>query len=184
MGCDLWERLVENQDHQCHIGFGLGRMDAGFANTKITVINAKPTESTPKLLFQKSKKENGVTSDVDRKRSCFRSILCAGGGRVMNDYKEMIGELKEQCPAIDYDCCELAFRAADAIEQLVKERDALLCDFLKGYKDQVENGHGIFRCDICKHGIENAQENKCQKTNCNGYTNWEWRGVRGEENVR
>lgn len=42
----------------------------------------------------------------------------------------------------------------------------------------------VLRCDICKHGIENAQENKCQKTNCNGYTNWEWRGVRSEENVR
>lgn len=41
----------------------------------------------------------------------------------MNDYKELIGELREQCSRMDYDCCELAFRSAVAIEQLVKERD-------------------------------------------------------------
>lgn len=41
----------------------------------------------------------------------------------MNDYKELIGELREQCSRMDYDCCELAFRSADAIEQLVKEGD-------------------------------------------------------------
>lgn len=41
----------------------------------------------------------------------------------MNDYKELIGELKEKCPDRDYGYCELAFRASDAIEQLVKERN-------------------------------------------------------------
>lgn len=69
----------------------------------------------------------------------------------MNDYKELIGELKEECPDRDYGYCELAFRAADIIEQLVKERDA----------EPVIHGHWINRrnsvyCSRCGKGYRNG----------------------------
>lgn len=93
----------------------------------------------------------------------------------MNDYKGLIGELKEQCSAMDYDCCELAFRAADAIEQLVKERDAFMDDFMRGFKNQIEEDHGIYRCDICKHA---ERYGYCKLAKCNGFSHFEWRGVK------
>lgn len=86
----------------------------------------------------------------------------------MNDYKELIGELREQCSRMDYDCCELAFRSADAIEQLVKERDAAVADL----KDHGRN------CKTCLHG--GRGKNDCldrEEVPCK----WEWRGVQEVE---
>lgn len=64
----------------------------------------------------------------------------------------------------------------------ILERDALLSDFLKGFQDQVQKEHGIYRCDICKYGFENnPQGTTCHKEHCDGYTNWEWRGANSNE---
>lgn len=87
----------------------------------------------------------------------------------MNDYKGLIGELKEQCPAMDYDCCELAFRAADAIEQLVKERNAAVADLHLVANNCFED-YVFSACRCCK---KNDTCNGQPATGCD----FEWRGV-------
>lgn len=92
----------------------------------------------------------------------------------MNDYKELIKELRNQnclgcefwddaqgCASIS--TCVLFLRAADAIERLVKEGDAAVAEL----KDAA-----VFPCRFCK---------KEHTENCDCYTahdKWEWRGVK------
>ena len=93
----------------------------------------------------------------------------------MNDYKGLIGELKEQCSAMDYDCCSMAFRAADAIEQLVKERDAAVADL----KSVLASECGLNQCRYCKYQEDDYQ---CHH-DCIPYSEkwgWEWRGLEGK----
>ena len=75
----------------------------------------------------------------------------------MNDYKELIENLRDnRCI-----CDTLIEDAADAIEQLVKERDAIAYD-LSGFRD----------CSSCRHAMKYkgdcADLSECK---------WEWRGV-------
>lgn len=107
----------------------------------------------------------------------------------MNSYKKLIEELREHCLCITDGCncgnceglladkaycrlqIELHKQAADAIEQLIEERDALF----EGLKYTSLSGRA---CAFCKH------KGKYEKCNdCEPYVSknkWEWRGVQNE----
>lgn len=107
----------------------------------------------------------------------------------MNKYKELIEELeiksacvknKDNCKLCneDRENCryeqELFYRAKNAIEQLVRERDAAVTDIslLIVQKDA---------CEICKNrfGDDPTYCLECDEQNPNG--NFEWRGVEDNE---
>lgn len=79
----------------------------------------------------------------------------------MNDYKELVARLRRTNFAQkDRD------DAADAIEQLVRERDAAVADLKEATLDDA------WECFACKH---------IHKAECSAYISgecWEWRGVR------
>ena len=92
----------------------------------------------------------------------------------MTDYKELITALREEAEAVkavEWEipiCTENHIReAADAIEQLVKERDAAMEDIPR-------------LCWSCK-----SNENKLKCYKCNRLLEyrpaWEWRGVKEAE---
>lgn len=107
----------------------------------------------------------------------------------MNDYKELIAELdvKSVCVKNKDDCklcnedrenCryeqELFYRAKNAIEQLVRERDAAIADIsLELVCSDV--------CKVCKHRFADDPTYclECDEQNPNG--NFEWRGVEEKE---
>ena len=87
----------------------------------------------------------------------------------MTDYKELIGDIKVCLIAHPSQTLykRLLREAADAIEQLVKERDAAIVDL----KDHGRN------CKTCLHGRRG--KNDCldrEEVPCK----WEWRGVQKE----
>lgn len=83
----------------------------------------------------------------------------------MNDYKELIELLFNR----NRDNANIMIAAADAIERLVKERDAAIAEICQG-------------CDNCKHRDATIGE-PC--ISCSTYrvgsdfikSKWEWRGV-------
>ena len=88
----------------------------------------------------------------------------------MNDYKEICETLRlanswQFAPGY----VEAMLKAADAIEQLVKERDAAVMD-LKAYSD----------CGKCKHNtydnLRNGFCRECPVVHKTKYK-WQWRGV-------
>lgn len=87
---------------------------------------------------------------------------------MMNDYKELVEQLDGACcfKMVDGDIlkADLFARAADAIEQLVRERDAAVDDIPR-------------LCWSCK-----SNENKLKCDKCNRLLEyrpaWEWRGVK------
>ena len=65
------------------------------------------------------------------------------------------------------------------------EFDALMNDF--------KEGNNIYKCDTCKYGIVNSIKNAvhnesefnyCIVNNCDGFSHWEWRGVKNEREKR
>ena len=78
----------------------------------------------------------------------------------MSDYKELIDLLAH--PAVGRDNADVMIAAADAIEQLVKERDAAVEDL------RISAG-----CTMC----QNFENYKSCHNNCS----WEWRGVEPSE---
>lgn len=98
----------------------------------------------------------------------------------MNDYKELIEALKccftdqkgcyKNCFACPYECfdndCEdISLNALNAIERLVRERDAAV-------EDLSLNGR---YCVTCKHfSVFCKRNNKCLSDE---NEHWEWRGV-------
>lgn len=92
----------------------------------------------------------------------------------MDEYKELIEQLNGACIVKvvmkDMTKADLFARAADAIEQLVKERDAAVADISRN-------------CNLCKHW----KNWMCKFDNIcihigHEYTGWEWRGVQ-EDNT-
>lgn len=95
----------------------------------------------------------------------------------MNSYKELIEELRSEAEnmrecvhdpwtADDYD------KAADAIEQLVTDIDAVR-------KERDELKSKIFDskpCLCCRHTTKSVMLEPCASCNSN-HDNWEWRGV-------
>lgn len=88
----------------------------------------------------------------------------------MEDYKELIalldGAMAMTASNGKIEKADLFCKAADAIEQLVKERDAAICDIPH----------------ICQTCYGNNMEADCVDNpcwNCKGNNNpeWEWRGV-------
>lgn len=71
----------------------------------------------------------------------------------------------------------------EELEKLQSERDAFFEDFLRGYKEQIETKHGVYRCDMCKHAeghdllLAMNEKDPCPE-DCDGYKHWEWRGAR------
>lgn len=91
----------------------------------------------------------------------------------MNDYKEPIADLRHYF----YDA-EIVLDAADAVEQLVKERDAAVADLTSVIADEC----GLNQCYYCKYREEDGQ---CHH-DCIPYSEkcgWEWRGVREDMGV-
>ena len=96
----------------------------------------------------------------------------------MNDYKELVKYLREEADAVQSIAIEFNIpisaenhsrQAADAIEQLVRERDAAAMD-LKAYSD----------CDNCKHSTyDNLRNGFCRECSVVHKTKykWQWRGV-------
>lgn len=92
----------------------------------------------------------------------------------MNDYKELIVAL---CTASERNSNSLNTRdtcrkAADAIEYLVKERDAAIADI------SYLIIHPLEVCKLCAHDFADTAAEKCP--NCSditAYGNFEWRGV-------
>ena len=106
----------------------------------------------------------------------------------MNDYKELIELLAH--PTDGRDSADIMIAAADAIEQLVKERDELYMEVMDctkkigckaieqvkkerdaAVKDLQEWCDELCYCEVCKHN------GKCSKEFCKFANNWEWRGV-------
>lgn len=84
----------------------------------------------------------------------------------MDDYKELVQRLRRHIMGDDYfninsDFASAVVQAADAIEQLVRERDAIAYD-LSGFRD----------CSSCRHSVK-------YKSDCANLSEckWEWRGV-------
>lgn len=94
----------------------------------------------------------------------------------MNDYKELIEQLNGACivKAVmkDMTKADLFARAADAIEQLVKERDAAVADLKESAVESAV-------CDYCKWLVDYDCTDLKHET-CHG-EHWEWRGVQKEE---
>lgn len=98
----------------------------------------------------------------------------------MNDYKELITDLREEAEAVkavEWDipiCTENHIReAADAIEQLVRERDCAVADL----RNALMNDFTMKQCYYCKHQEKDGQ---CHH-DCIHYTakwGWEWRGIK------
>lgn len=88
----------------------------------------------------------------------------------MNDYKELVEQLNGACIVKvvmkDMTKADLFARAADAIEQLVKERDAAVADL-----KTVAHRHNL--CDCCKHCTVPNGDDCDYGDDCE----WEWRGV-------
>lgn len=83
----------------------------------------------------------------------------------MNDYKELIEHLRNGGGG--HFGLKMCYEAADAIEQLVKERDAAVADL------QEATLRDVGECFACKHRNE---------VGCSAYSDgecWEWRGVKG-----
>lgn len=100
---------------------------------------------------------------------------------MMNDYKELIEQLNGACyfKIVDGDIskADLFARAVDAIEQLVKERNAAVDDL---------SMHGRY-CVTCAHStIDGAYVWPCNDKRLRCATddnkNWEWRGVQEDNN--
>lgn len=89
------------------------------------------------------------------------------------NYKALIDELSRFSEYIpphmrdDDGKSDIALRAADAIETLLKERDALLEDL-----------DGI--CDACKHRDDDLVHG-CVCFECRKINHWEWRGVKEDK---
>lgn len=108
----------------------------------------------------------------------------------MNDYKELIKELRAHCLCItngdNCDNCEglisekaychlqikLHKKAADAIEQLIKERDAAISEIPRVCSKCEHNQDGHFR--ILADG---KTDDLCLTCIINGRCNFKWRGV-------
>ena len=75
--------------------------------------------------------------------------------------------------------------ARERIDYLIQWRDAFSEDFLRGYKEQIEKKHGIYRCDMCINSNDNEYKptGTCSKLKCDGYSHWEWRGFKYENTV-
>lgn len=88
----------------------------------------------------------------------------------MNDYKELINKARLY-RKLEHSSIVLSVydEMADAIEQLVKERDAAVAD-LKEYCD----------CDVCKNNNDEClNSGLCKECSVGKSTrhHWEWRGV-------
>lgn len=109
----------------------------------------------------------------------------------MNDYNELlainaeymdrIAALSRENVALSKECEELTTKC----KQLERERDAFMDDFMRGFKKQVEEDHGIYRCDLCIHNRINVCGNginvyDCELAGCNGFSKWQWRGLEGK----
>lgn len=94
----------------------------------------------------------------------------------MNDYKELIGLLAH--PADGRDNADIMISAADAIEQLVKERDAAIADLKQASKIPFGGCHlcKSIRTEICKECYRGDMFAEIAK---NPTDHWEWRGVGG-----
>lgn len=107
---------------------------------------------------------------------------------MMEDYKELIEILRDDefCGILDY-----IDDAADAIEQLVKERKTLKRNFATVVKDcdklvkerdaAVADLKNNGDCSFCKHEQVPIDNEPCNSCMYNGYesnfSNFEWRGV-------
>ena len=89
----------------------------------------------------------------------------------MKDYKELIAELRTHILAPPRQTTTIEQQAADAIVQLIKERDAAIADLRK-----------TASCLVCKHFGENGIT--CDALNQCLYGEhdvWEWRGLQEVE---
>ena len=85
----------------------------------------------------------------------------------MNDYKELLAELRK----CKYCARDIAKYAADAIEQIMTDIDAVRKERDAAVKDLQEWCDELCYCEVCKHN------GKCSKEFCKFANNWEWRGV-------
>lgn len=85
----------------------------------------------------------------------------------MNDHKDLIGDIGDCLIAQPSEavCKRVLREAANAIEQLVKERDAAIADL---YAEAEYYGDSCYFC---------SKNNNTPCRKCN----WEWRGVQEEE---
>lgn len=89
----------------------------------------------------------------------------------MNDYKELVEKLRNAAGGdLGRKMCK---DAADAIEQLVKERDVAVADLRAVI---TSSDAWLNFCDFCKHQEPDGQcFHDC--TPCNDKWGWQWRGV-------
>lgn len=94
----------------------------------------------------------------------------------MNDHKELIGDIGDCLIAQPSEavCKRVLREAADAIEQLVKERDAAVADLT----NIVHNMGNTCICDYCIGCVSNGFREGCKTDDGD---RWEWRGVREVE---
>lgn len=86
----------------------------------------------------------------------------------MEDYKELIERLNRHIIGDDYfninsDFASAVVQAADAIEHLVKERDAAIADLNRARSCITCNSDSLTHCDGCDFDRTKRK--------------WEWRGV-------
>ena len=99
----------------------------------------------------------------------------------MTNLEKEIQELRRENERLRADLKD----AKERIEYLLQWRDAFSEDFLRGYKEQIEKKHGIYRCDMCKHTeghdwlMAMNEKDPCPE-DCDGYKHWKWRGFKYE----
>ena len=91
----------------------------------------------------------------------------------MIEYKELTADLlaaasRNSNSLNTRDTCR---KAADAIEQLMTDIDAVRKERDAAVKDLQEWCDELCYCEVCKHN------GKCSKEFCKFANNWEWRGV-------
>lgn len=83
----------------------------------------------------------------------------------------------EECMNNNLEADALAY-----IQQLERERDALLADFKLYRERNITRTSGVFACDLCKHGgkYEEIEELTCPE-GCDGMKHFQWRGVEEDD---
>lgn len=94
----------------------------------------------------------------------------------MTDYKELCAALREEAEAVkaiewDIPICTQThiIEAAEAIEKLMKERDAAIDDLREIAECQNS-------CRYCSHNNEESFRSVCINCDYQGMSKWEWRG--------
>ena len=88
-------------------------------------------------------------------------------------------QLQETLDMYGGDCGITAF--IEQTEKLKAERDAAVADMTEYVEQVLDDDRGNYACHICKN---KTADNYCEKKDCDGLSNWKWRGVERKEDIK